>query len=148
MGIYRIVMRAGNRLMRHLSMPLKLTVLGSMLLIPLLINVILGALQDQASIRLTRAERQGLALVMPLSQTAYEVQVHRGLTNRVLHGDAAAQAALAQSSERLKAHLGDVDQIIAHTDTFTAKDEWTSLRTALEGLSGNGTGEATAVFAA
>ena len=58
MGIYRIVMRAGNRLMRRLSMPLKLTLLGSMLLIPLLINVIMGALQDQASIRLTRAERQ------------------------------------------------------------------------------------------
>ena len=148
MGIYRIVMRAGNRLMRRLSMPLKLTLLGSMLLIPLLINVIMGALQDQASIRLTRAERQGLALVMPLSQTAYEVQVHRGLTNRVLHGDTAAQAALTQSTERLKAHLGEVDQVIARTDTFTTADEWSPLRAGLEGLTGSGPGEAAAAFAA
>jgi hypothetical protein len=136
MGIYRIAMRAGNRLMRRLSMPLKLTLLGSMLLIPLLINVITGALHDQSSIRLTRAERQGLALVMPLSQTAYEVQVHRGLANRVMHGDDSALAALAQSSERLKAHLGEVDQIVAHTDAFAAQSEWGPLRTTLAELAG------------
>jgi methyl-accepting chemotaxis protein len=149
MGIYRIAMRAGNRLMRRLSMPLKLTLLGSMLLIPLLINVITGALHDQSAIRLTRAEREGLALVMPLSQTAYEVQVHRGLANRIMHGDASAQAALAQSSERLKAQLGEVDQVVSRTGGFAVRDEWAPLRTALEDIARpNPQGEAAAVFAA
>ncbi len=134
MAIFQSPLRAGNRLMRRLRMPVKLTLLGAMLLIPLLVNVVTAGLDNQARIETVRAEHQGIAQIAPLSEVLFELQAHRGLANRVLRGDTAARAPLAQSTGRLQDRLSALDQALARPGSYSVHTEWQALQPKLSAL--------------
>jgi len=135
-AIFSTVMRPGARWMRRMRVPLKLSLMGTVLLVPLVLLVIHGSQTANQAIALTRSEQAGAEAVGLLTEVVTEVQTHRGLTSRVLAGDETAQAPLRQTRERLKAALAKADQGFSHGTVAdnALSDEWKAAREAAQAL--------------
>ena len=103
------LLRPGALLMRQLRMPVKLALIGLMLLLPLTLMVIEAVREARSDLAFTRSELQGARLVASVTQLTAELQVLRGLTNRVLSSDTAAVAERDSARQRLKAALAESD---------------------------------------
>ena len=134
MSLFTRALRPGGRLMRQLPMPVKLGLMLSMLLIPLCLLIVNSYLRLQADMAMTRSEREGARVVNTLTDAVLELQVHRGLTNRVLTGDAQAAGALSDSSDRLKATLEKTRLAVGALEAFTLRAEWQPIDEAAKSL--------------
>ncbi|MEK8048143.1 methyl-accepting chemotaxis protein [Ideonella margarita] len=100
----RALMRPGTRLMRQMRMPAKLSLLGLLLLLPLLLLIIHNSSRATDELKLVREELDGTAVIEQIGQLINETQRHRTLLHRQLNGDATAAAALAETRAALKTH--------------------------------------------
>jgi methyl-accepting chemotaxis protein len=120
----------GKRWMRLLQMPTKLALLAAILVVPLLLLIGLHGQRIVGELAATRAELEGARLSAALADTVFELQIHRGLTQRLLAGDASAGEPLQASSVRLKSTLGRADELQARTRAFALGDRWPTVQQA------------------
>ena len=128
------LLRPGALLMRRLRMPVKMSLMALMLIVPLLLMIVHTVDQARDSLSATRAELQGARLVQLATHAAVELQTLRGLTNRVMSGDTDATPQRDQARVGLKAALNAVDAALAATAAFRVDDAWTPVRQAVLAL--------------
>ena len=130
----RTVLRPGTLVMRRLRLPMKISLIGLMLFVPLLLLLAALLQRDLDSLNATRAEQEGASLVGSLMSTAGLVQQHRGLTSRVMNGDTSATAARDQTRVALLAAAADLDQRVQGLERFSLSPEWPAIRDAVRAL--------------
>jgi len=129
-SVGQALLRPGARLMRRLRMPTKMALMGLMLLIPLLMLIVYSASQAQEALRFTRDELAGTQVVTQLIDVVALVQIHRGLTNRVLSSEPAAATERDAARGRIKEALAAVDKTAAAGLPFAFDDLWKPAREA------------------
>ena len=130
----RALMAPGARLMFALTMRAKLLLLAALLMVPMtaLVGMRLHEqwqLQAQASQRL-----QGSDLAERLLPLLLGTQKHRGLTQRVLGGDTAAEGLRQEVRHMLKLATGKLDSLLAARPPGPLHTAWQPLRADLLGL--------------
>ncbi len=127
----RLVMAPGALLMFSLRMHGKLTLLAASVLLPmtLLMGLSLQMLFDQRQVN--RAEQQGATVVERLLPLTLEVQKHRGLNERVLRGDKAADNQRSEARTALKTAIDRLDAELSQPMDYQLDDAWQPLRTQL-----------------
>jgi methyl-accepting chemotaxis protein len=124
----------GIRLMRRLRMPTKMGLMGLMLLVPLVLLIAYSTQGARADLALARSEHAGAEVVDSLGDIVTLVQQHRGLTSRVLSGDAAATADRDATRAQLKAALAAAEQRLAGDLPFALADVWQPARDGVSAL--------------
>jgi hypothetical protein len=95
----------------------------------LLMGLSLQMLFDQRQVN--RAEQQGATVVERLLPLTLEVQKHRGLNERVLRGDKAADNQRSEARTALKAAIERLDAELSQPMDYPLDDAWQPLRTQL-----------------
>jgi len=121
-------LRPGVQLMRSLRLPVKLGVLAFVLLLPLTLISIVLVQRLNASIAITEAERAGSSLIGELGSTIRAVQRHRGQTNMLLAGDAAARPLLERTRSELETATQAVTQSLSRRSDFRLDSDWAALQ--------------------
>ncbi len=124
----------GLWLMRRLRLPLKLGLVGLTLFVPMLLLLVLHVQMLREQLAVTAAEAEGARVVKAMLHLADQLQQHRGLTNRVLSGDAAAAAQRDTVRGALEQALRRTDETLASTRSFSMQDRWPALREAVAAL--------------
>jgi hypothetical protein len=131
--VLRSPLAPGLWLMRRLRLPWKLGLVGVTLFVPLLLLVLhVQVLRTQLAI--TAAEAEGARVVKAMLDVADQLQKHRGLTNRVLSGDAAAAAQRDTVRGALEQALKRTDETLAASSSFSMQDRWPAVREAVAAL--------------
>jgi methyl-accepting chemotaxis protein len=124
----------GAALMRRLRFPAKIALMSVVLTVPLGWLTLQTLASLRAEMRLARSEVQGAAIIDRVLDLAVLTQRHRGLVNRALAGDAAAQAPLRGARGELKTTLAAVQQAVDAANEFTVAASWPQTRAAIERL--------------
>ena len=144
----RAVMGPGARLMFALPMRAKLLLLATLLLLPLTLLMGLSMQAQWQQRQATLATLQGSAVVEQLLPLMLETQKHRGLTQRVFNGDAAAEGPRLDVRSALKAAVARFDQLQAAGAAQPLREAWQPLRQQLLALAeGRHPDQAAAAFA-
>ncbi|MBI5271243.1 MAG: cache domain-containing protein [Burkholderiales bacterium] len=125
------LLRPGMRLMRRLRMPTKMALMGLMLLIPLLLLILQSARDARSEMQFTAREVAGAELVSQVTELTSLVQAHRGLTHRVLSGDAAAASERDGVRQRAAQAMAAVDTAVPALP-FAVADLWRPVREAVD----------------
>jgi methyl-accepting chemotaxis protein len=123
MRLSTILFKPGVQLMRHLRMPAKMALMGLCLALPLCLLLVVTWVSGQAGVSFAASEADGVRVATKLTQLVTHVQLHRGLTNRALSGDTAAQQQLPAVRAGLKqaaAALGETITTAGHEQLDTA----------------------------
>ena len=130
----RALMAPGARLMFALPMSAKLALLAVSVLLPMGVLMTMS-LRDQWQQReIAVAELQGTAVIDRLVPLVLDTQKHRGLTARVLAGDATATGQRDDARTALKAGVAQLDLQLASPMAYTLNDAWQPLRAQLQAL--------------
>lgn len=122
-------------LMRRLPLPAKLTLLVACAIVPLLALTAVWLIQQQSQLRQTENELAGARAASALLDVAVWTQTHRGQTNMVLSGNAAARAKLPATRERLQTALQSADAVLSgRTQWPLSQRDWPTTRAALADL--------------
>ena len=135
MKLTSIALKPGIALMRRLRIPTKMALMGVLLMLPLLLLVAVTWQAAQADLAFTRSERQGVVLLRQGSALVAQLQLHRGLTNRALSGDASAQPALLEARSGLQKALATLDQGVQSAPALNLDAAWGRLTPRLRALS-------------
>ena len=120
--------------MRQLRFATKMTLMAFALLVPLLVVLSQLILVQTQDLRVTRDELHGIGMVGDASELIRQLQTHRGQTNMVLSGNVAAQAGRDSTRETLRQARNALDSKLLANKTLMNQEEWTSLRSRIDGL--------------
>jgi methyl-accepting chemotaxis protein len=120
----------GVRLMRHLRIPVKMGLVGLLLLIPLLILLVNTCRSGLAELEFASAEAEGAHMVASLLQLAVELQSLRRQTDRAQEGAPAARQDLVARTD-LNQNLLALDRSVAACGRLEFGELWKPLRAAL-----------------
>ena len=125
---------AGMWIMRKMRFATKLALLALVLLVPMLVVVAQLISSQRQEIVFTRAELAGIGLVSDSGELIRQLQSHRGQTNMVLSGNAAAQAGRDKTRDAIRQARDVLDRnLLASADMVKSKD-WSDLRARVDGL--------------
>ena len=133
-GLLHHIFGPGKRLMLNLRMKAKLLLLAACLLLPLCLMMFLALSGVWKDREVAQLELEGARLVERAMPVLLEAQLHRGLTTRVLSGDAQAQAGLEQSRKLLKSKVEALDAAMGKTLGFQTGDFWQPVKGRLDAL--------------
>ena len=122
------------RVLRNLRLRDKLLLMAVAVLLPLVWVATTLLRAELADLRYTQGEREGAAVVMQLHAVAKAVQVHRGLTARLMNGDAGTAAPRQAASARVVEALDGVDRTLADQSVMSLADVWPAQRDAIRSL--------------
>jgi methyl-accepting chemotaxis protein len=128
------LLRPGTRLMRGLSLPAKLGLMGSALLLPLVLLLVhlFSTAHHESSVLIH--EQYGAQLVRGTLELTTALIDHRGLTHRALSGEEGIQSATQTSRARLAASLKALDAQITARPGYQLADHWHGLRARIDTL--------------
>jgi methyl-accepting chemotaxis protein len=133
--IVSTMLRPAVALMQRLRLPAKLSLMGALLLVPLVILAIGQYRSLSAEVSTAMSERDGARVASALLALVDDIQTHRGLTVRALSGDTGAASERETTKKRLAEHLSALDSLAAApTLAFTMPKEWPALRSAAEAI--------------
>ena len=144
----RTLLAPGTALMFALPMWAKLGLLVLAMLLPM--AGLMGlTLQAQIEARdASRAELDGVRVLDRLLPVVLEVQKHRGLTHRVLSGDASAEAQRNDARTALKGDVQAMDKLLSSPMAYALQDVWAPVRNSVLALAeGRHAADAPASFA-
>ncbi len=124
----RRLLRPGKSLMLALPMSIKLALLASCLLGPLLLLMGLSIVERQTARQDTLAERRGIDVIDALVPVIVELEKCRGLTHRVFAGDPSAATLREQSRPALRAAVAGADAVVGQSLPFEIGDIWLPVR--------------------
>jgi methyl-accepting chemotaxis protein len=127
----RSIMAPGARLMFSLHMRSKLALLAVSVLVPMTLLMGLSLQMQREQHRFTQSELQGVAVGERLVPMLLELQKHRGLTERVLRGDKAAEGQRQDARTALQAAVERLDALLAQPMDYHLADAWQPLRSQL-----------------
>jgi len=127
------LMRPGTWLMRSQRLTVKLAAMTVLLLLPLLLVTALAARGGLVELQQIASEHAGARLARQLHELAELVQVHRGLSDRLMGGDNSVAPERQAVRGRLDAALAATDAAVADSP-FAFKDAWAPQRARIEGL--------------
>jgi len=130
----RTLLAPGTRLMFALPMSAKLGLLAATLLLPLVLLMAMALQEQRSQHRFAGSELQGLAVTERLMPMALDLLKHRGMTHRVLSGDAGATAQRDDARRALTASVAAMDAQLAGAMDFSLADAWQPLRETLLAL--------------
>lgn len=133
-----LLLRPGVSLMRRLGMRTKLIGLALVLTVPLLVTIALLAQHLANSSESTKNELLGLQAVDAVTRVALATQTHRGLSNRVLSGDAAAVSARDTARVHLSQSMARLDAVVTEQPALKLGKAWAPTRQALQTLLSQG----------
>ena len=127
----------GVRLMRSLRIPVKMSVMGLFLLVPLGLLLAMTLRTGLADMAVIRSEMEGAKVVQHIDTLVKAAQTHRGLTSRHQAHDASTTAALPKAREVfVAAHQQLAAQVAASAAAgqFELADLWSTRSAALATL--------------
>ena len=131
----RALLLPGTRLMFALPMSAKLGLTTATMLVPMALMMFLSLNEKLALRDYARTELQGVTVVEALEPLLLATQRHRGLTARVLAGDAAAAAQRDDTRKAIKQAVEVMDtRLSSDTLGYSLSDAWQPLRTSLLAL--------------
>ncbi|MGS0753503.1 hypothetical protein ACVBEH_01330 [Roseateles sp. GG27B] len=113
-----VFLMPGIHLMRRLTLPVKLTLMGLMLVLPLLVLTVRSYQSARANLVAVETEAEGALWVAELNLLIASLQNHRGLTARVQAGDKSAEPARELAREKLAQGLSEQEALAARTQLF------------------------------
>ena len=128
------ILEPGVRLMRNLRIPVKMGLMGLLLLVPLLLALVTMVRGMRADIGIASAEIEGAQLASGITALVTQVQTTRGLTNRAMQSDTRATADLPKARDAFAAAQRELETTLAQTRAFDAADLWSGCRTGLSDL--------------
>ena len=131
----RALLSPGTRLMFALPMSAKLGLTTATMLVPMALMMFLSLNDKLAQRDFARTELQGVTVVEALEPLLLATQRHRGLTARVLAGDAAASAQRDDTRKAISLAVEAMDaRLSPDTLGYSLSDAWRPLRTGLLAL--------------
>jgi methyl-accepting chemotaxis protein len=127
-------LRLAVLMMRSVRMPLKLGILGVLLLVPLVLLLLVQYRGLDAETNTAVSKRDGALVVAALIRSIAEIQAHRDLTLRVMSNDAAAGSERQAVRQRLSESLRKLDGLVGGALRFAMPPSWPSVREAAGAL--------------
>jgi len=134
MNSVKLLFGPGIRLMRQLRIATKMSLMGLFLLVPLVLLLATTYHNGESERRFAAGELEGTRLAVQLSELVVHTQSHRGLTHRVLSGDAGASAARDLARSAMSEALRQLDAAVTETHSFDAASLWRERRETLQML--------------
>ena len=103
---FQSLLRPAMRWMDRTRVPLKMLLMGGLLLLPMLWFGGLLLRQEMAALQATRLQAQGARDAMQLQALIAQVQLHRSATQRAGAEDPAGHRALAQALAAVEQEIG------------------------------------------
>lgn len=125
---------AGMWIMRKMRFATKLSLLAVVMVAPMLLVLVQLISVQKQELSVTRAELQGIDLVGGASELIRQLQTHRGQTNMVLSGNAAAQTGRDRTRDTLRQARDALDQKLTAVDANMTPSDWSNLRSRIDGL--------------
>jgi methyl-accepting chemotaxis protein len=147
-AFFAAVLRPGMRLMAQLPLGAKMGLMALVMAVPVGVLLVSQVLDSRADADYVRDEQAGAATVRPVLELIAALQVHRGLAQRVLAGDAGARAELTQATARVRAAAQGLDAATASLARFRLDDAWAPLRERVRALGDAPNAETLALHAA
>lgn len=132
--IFKNFLRPGMWLMRQMRFASKLGLLALVLLVPLVVLVLQTIAAQNRDVAAAGTKLEGIALVDDTRELIRQLQTHRGLTNRVLLGDTAAQAQRDVIRVALSRARDALDARFAASRSPVNLKAWSGYRSRLDGL--------------
>lgn len=133
-SVWSRVLRPGLRLMQSLPMNAKLAMMGACITLPLCTLMFMSMETLRQDRNRAVNEQQGATVSELLTPLVVATQQHRGLTHRILNGDATATAARDNARRALTQGLAAVDLRLAAGLPYQLDTEWAALRKTLASL--------------
>jgi methyl-accepting chemotaxis protein len=126
-SLTRLAFGPAVRLMRRLRLPVKLSLLGTVLLLPLLLLAWgeYRVLTDER--RVAESERSGIVHIAPWFKASGELQRLRVVVARQMGGDATAQAELPAVRAALDESLAQLQRLGSEPAPFALPEHWAPL---------------------
>ncbi len=121
-------MRPGMRLMAQFPLGLKMALMALAMMVPLGVLLLSQGLAWRADTAFVQDELEGARAVPSVYGVMVALQVHRGLTQRLLAGDGGVQDELARAKARLGSAVQALDRSAASLQRFRLDDAWAPLR--------------------
>ncbi len=121
-------------LMQRLPMTVKLLIMTSVLVIPMVLitlYLVNGLLADR---RTVQSELDGLHVVEQITEVVTLTQTHRGQTNSLLAGNAAAESSRQATRTQLQRAIEELDKRITERPGLQLNEEWAAVRQTLQPL--------------
>jgi methyl-accepting chemotaxis protein len=128
------ILGPGILLMRRLQFRVKLMGVSLLVLIPLIIVSYLFISKQHGENLITKVELDGVVTIDAISSLVREVQSHRGQTNMVLSGNAAAKASVEKTRDKIKTERNQLEGVLNSSDWVEGKKAWPALRDRVDGL--------------
>ena len=125
---------AGMWVMRKMRFATKLALMAVVVLLPMLVVLTQLFTRQTQELAITRSEISGIHLVGDASELIRQLQTHRGQTNMVLSGNAAAVAARDKTRDVLRQARDALDANVQALRTDVDAKEWPALRARVDGL--------------
>ncbi|NDD11538.1 MAG: hypothetical protein EB072_02565 [Betaproteobacteria bacterium] len=120
--------------MQRYSMPVKLTVLSLILLVPLLLVGAAHFKTLMAELEFTQNEKSGAQTIQQLIEVVVHTQTHRGQTNLILSGNASPTAAREDTRKKLAAAMAQVQSALEANPQLDLANRWKPIQQSLEKL--------------
>lgn len=124
----------GVWLMRKLRLPVKLGILAMAIVVPLLVVCVSLVQRISDDIQTLDDEVQGVQGIAALGHLVTLAQTHRGQTNMLLAGDAAARSSLDKTRESLPAALTTARTALTAREEFGLAQDWRGLEARVQRL--------------
>jgi len=124
----------GMWLMRKMRFATKLALLAVVLILPMLVVVAQLISVQRQDLVFARAELVGIGLVGDSGELIRQLQSHRGQTNMVLSGNAAAQAGRDKTRDAIRQARDVLDSNLMASAAVLKSQDWPGIRARVDGL--------------
>lgn len=116
-------------IMNRLKYPQKFGLIGSLFLLPIIIMLVFLLTEIDKNITFTENERSGVEYYQPLKDFLVAVQLHRGLTNTYLSGDASFKEKILNQQSQIEEIIKAVNEVDRkYGKGLKTTEKWNSLK--------------------
>jgi methyl-accepting chemotaxis protein len=122
-------------LMNRLKYPQKFGLIGALCLIPIIVMMILLLTEIDKNITFAENERSGVEYYKPLKDLLVGVQLHRGMANNYLNGDASFKEKMTNQQSQIEEIIKAVNEVDRHYgETLKTTEKWNALKEQWQGI--------------
>lgn len=116
-------------LMNRLKYPQKFGLIGALCLMPIIVMLVFLLTEIDKNITFAENERSGVEYYQPLKDLLVGVQLHRGIANTYLNGDASFKEKMVNQQSQIEEIIKAVNEVDRkYGETLKTTDKWNSLK--------------------